>query len=89
MASLDWDAEPKAFCAPSKDEARLRAAEYYGAIGYKLEDILFSEDHIGDWHNGVGHSTEKPGLTSDPDVLDTWFSSGLWPIGTLGWPEET
>ena len=28
-------------------------------------------------------------LTRDPDVLDTWFSSGLWPIGTLGWPKET
>ena len=28
-------------------------------------------------------------LFRDPDVLDTWFSSGLWPIGTLGWPEET
>jgi len=28
-------------------------------------------------------------LTRDPDVLDTWFSSGLWPIGTLGWPEAT
>ena len=28
-------------------------------------------------------------LNRDPDVLDTWFSSGLWPIGTLGWPEET
>ena len=27
-------------------------------------------------------------LTRDPDVLDTWFSSGLWPIGTLGWPEQ-
>ncbi len=25
----------------------------------------------------------------DPDVLDTWFSSGLWPIGTLGWPNQT
>ena len=25
----------------------------------------------------------------DPDVLDTWFSSGLWPIGTLGWPDNT
>ncbi|MEL6294428.1 MAG: valine--tRNA ligase [Pseudomonadota bacterium] len=25
----------------------------------------------------------------DPDVLDTWFSSGLWPIGTLGWPDTT
>ena len=28
-------------------------------------------------------------LTRDPDVLDTWFSSGLWPIGTLGWPDKT
>ena len=28
-------------------------------------------------------------LTRDADVLDTWFSSGLWPIGTLGWPEQT
>jgi valyl-tRNA synthetase len=28
-------------------------------------------------------------LRRDPDVLDTWFSSGLWPIGTLGWPEQT
>ncbi len=30
----------------------------------------------------------KP-LTRDPDVLDTWFSSALWPFGTLGWPEQT
>ncbi len=30
----------------------------------------------------------KP-LTRDPDVLDTWFSSGLWPFGTLGWPQDT
>jgi valyl-tRNA synthetase len=28
-------------------------------------------------------------LRQDPDVLDTWFSSGLWPFSTLGWPEET
>jgi valyl-tRNA synthetase len=28
-------------------------------------------------------------LTQDPDVLDTWFSSGLWPFSTLGWPAET
>jgi valyl-tRNA synthetase len=35
---------------------------------------------------------EKAGtdnLTQDPDVLDTWFSSALWPISTLGWPDET
>ena len=28
-------------------------------------------------------------LTRDPDVLDTWFSSALWPHSTLGWPDET
>ncbi|AET70613.1 valyl-tRNA synthetase [Desulfosporosinus orientis DSM 765] len=28
-------------------------------------------------------------LSQDPDVLDTWFSSGLWPFSTLGWPEAT
>ena len=28
-------------------------------------------------------------LVQDPDVLDTWFSSGLWPFSTLGWPDET
>jgi valyl-tRNA synthetase len=31
----------------------------------------------------------SPRLEQDPDVLDTWFSSGLWPFSTLGWPEET
>ena len=33
----------------------------------------------------------KPGeiLTRDEDVLDTWFSSALWPFSTLGWPDET
>ncbi|MBN1772377.1 MAG: valine--tRNA ligase [Deltaproteobacteria bacterium] len=31
----------------------------------------------------------KPGLRQDEDVLDTWFSSGLWPFSTLGWPEPT
>jgi len=28
-------------------------------------------------------------ITQDPDVLDTWFSSGLWPFSTLGWPDKT
>jgi valyl-tRNA synthetase len=30
-----------------------------------------------------------PQFVQDPDVLDTWFSSGLWPFSTLGWPDET
>jgi len=31
----------------------------------------------------------KGRMVQDPDVLDTWFSSGLWPFSTLGWPEKT
>ena len=31
----------------------------------------------------------SPDIRQDPDVLDTWFSSGLWPHSTLGWPEES
>jgi valyl-tRNA synthetase len=31
----------------------------------------------------------SPELTRDPDVLDTWFSSALWPFATLGWPDDT
>jgi valyl-tRNA synthetase len=40
----------------------------------------------------VEEARERAGtdeLTQDPDVLDTWFSSALWPISTLGWPDET
>ena len=47
-------------------------------------------------HNETGElvvSEEPPvdleNYTQDPDVLDTWFSSALWPFSTLGWPEET
>ena len=53
-------------------------------------------DHDGNVY--VGHSEEEvrathrlaPGLalTRDPDVLDTWFSSALWPFSTLGWPDR-
>ncbi|HXB59579.1 MAG TPA: valine--tRNA ligase [Candidatus Acidoferrales bacterium] len=32
---------------------------------------------------------ESLGFTQDPDVLDTWFSSWLWPFATIGWPEQT
>ena len=33
--------------------------------------------------------TPPAGWTQDPDVLDTWFSSALWPFSTLGWPDDT
>ena len=45
------------------------------------------------WYGPNGEtvaSKESPGegYEQDPDILDTWFSSGLWPFATLGWPEE-
>jgi valyl-tRNA synthetase len=46
------------------------------------------------WYRGeetyVGLTApEGEGWERDPDVLDTWFSSGLWPFATLGWPQDT
>ena len=41
------------------------------------------ETHVGE------EAPEGDGWERDPDVLDTWFSSGLWPFATLGWPERT
>jgi valyl-tRNA synthetase len=47
------------------------------------------------WYRGedeVHVGTQAPagdGWTRDPDVLDTWFSSALWPFATLGWPDDT
>ncbi|HEU5123832.1 MAG TPA: valine--tRNA ligase [Verrucomicrobiae bacterium] len=38
---------------------------------------------------GVENGLQKLGFIQDPDVLDTWFSSWLWPFATMGWPEKT
>ena len=85
----------KFFCAPSEAEAIEQARAYYG------ENVQIAVDN--DWssfrqearysipaalENGGGQITRVT-LSRDEDVLDTWFSSGLWPIGTLGWPEDT
>jgi len=53
------------------------------------------EDEPGDWYvcsadESLGVETiQGQPLVRDPDVLDTWFSSALWPHSTLGWPENT
>lgn len=45
------------------------------------------------WYKGdevyCGEEDPGEGWTQDPDVLDTWFSSALWPFSTLGWPDKT
>ncbi len=49
-------------------------------------DIFICTSHA--FENGAP-AWEEDGFTQDPDVLDTWFSSALWPLSTFGWPENT
>ncbi|TWB54815.1 valyl-tRNA synthetase [Rhizobium sp. ERR 922] len=68
------------FVEKSEEEALQAAIQHYlsheGPMKAYVEDLLenFKPDEI---------------LTRDEDVLDTWFSSALWPFSTLGWPDET
>lgn len=48
-----------------------------------------SEIHVAETAPAECKSCQSKKLTQDEDVLDTWFSSGLWPFTTLGWPENT
>jgi len=41
------------------------------------------------WEKAIAQFGEGVQLEQDPDVLDTWFSSGLWPFSTMGWPDES
>src|SRR5207302_1023178 len=54
-----------------------------GENGFDLHVCLLEDDA-----KFVG-ILEDAGLERDPDVLDTWFSSGLWPISVFGWPDKT
>jgi valyl-tRNA synthetase len=67
----------KVFVAMSEDEARVDAKAHYEALAKRTP----SKRHKA-WAEDIS-------LTRDPDVLDTWFSSALWPFSTLGWPDET
>jgi valyl-tRNA synthetase len=58
---------------------------WYGPDG-EIFVAMSEAEALADAEKHYGKATE---LTRDEDVLDTWFSSGLWPFSTLGWPEET
>jgi valyl-tRNA synthetase len=54
-------------------------------VWYRLSD---GQPIVSEVDIDVDPATGEP-VVQDPDVLDTWFSSGLWPFSTLGWPDET
>src|SRR6185437_7535202 len=60
------------------------ARKYYG-----VNDVFVVEDDIKAI-DAIDHAkATKFAIWRDPDVLDTWFSSALWPFSTLGWPDDT
>ncbi len=70
----------KAFVAESEEEAVAKALAYY------VEQEVIS---VEDGHDMALDPQKRAGfITRDEDVLDTWFSSALWPFSTLGWPDE-
>ena len=75
----------KFFVAITEEEALSQAQQYYGS-DVKLT-IAKSE---GGWGYKLNRGALKEvELKQDEDVLDTWFSSALWPFSTQGWPDET
>jgi len=58
--------------------------------GHRIPAFYCPDGHTTVSEEGVATCPQcgKP-AEQDPDVLDTWFSSGLWPISTLGWPADT
>ncbi len=58
---------------------------WYGSDG----EVFVAETENLALEAAESHYGTRVGLHRDPDVLDTWFSSALWPFSTLGWPEQT
>ena len=71
----------KVFVAETEDEAVSRALAFYAETGaittQQARDMALRPEK------------RAPFLIRDEDVLDTWFSSALWPFSTLGWPDQT
>jgi valyl-tRNA synthetase len=75
------------FVAETEEEAIALAKEHYQADIVVIKD----DSEVLTWVESIrsGKRLNRYPIFRDPDVLDTWFSSALWPFSTLGWPDET
>lgn len=62
-----------------------RIPAWYGPDGH----VFVAHDEADAQKQADAHYGKTETLSQDEDVLDTWFSSGLWPFSTLGWPDKT
>ena len=89
------NSKPNQFCGASETDVMDQATRHYSNLLGREVHVCLAADESEDG-GPLSHSivtendkTTNVFLARDPDVLDTWFSSGLWPIGTLGWPNQT
>ena len=88
-----WTTQEETFVAENEVAVVTALTDYYGA---DAQFVFFdTEDEYLEWDDAVSsnqHIAEqvrgKVPIWRDEDVLDTWFSSALWPFATLGWPES-
>jgi valyl-tRNA synthetase len=80
---FDWMRNIQDWCISRQIWWGHRIPAWYDAQGNVY--VGRSEQEVRERH---GLAAAYP-LSQDPDVLDTWFSSALWPFSTLGWPEQT
>ena len=81
--------QSRMFVALDEDEALEQARQEYAGLGAKVaigRDLADIQQSIKDF---VSDRSKPLKIYRDEDVLDTWFSSALWPFSTLGWPEKT
>ena len=71
----------KVFVAETEEEA------VGHALGYYVEQEVITAEQGREM--ALDADKREGFITRDEDVLDTWFSSGLWPFSTLGWPDDT
>ncbi|HBQ98271.1 MULTISPECIES: valine--tRNA ligase [unclassified Roseofilum] len=76
---LWWGHQIPAWYVVSETEGEITDATPFIVAANEAEALAQAKTEYG----------ESVQLVQDPDVLDTWFSSGLWPFSTMGWPEET
>jgi len=76
---LDWLRGIRDWCVSRQLWLGHRIPVWYCPHGHRFADAGYPE---------ACRECGAAGLTEDPDVLDTWFSSALWPFATLGWPQD-
>ncbi|OLF74164.1 valine--tRNA ligase [Maricaulis sp. W15] len=89
----DTSARETIYCEESFEDVVAKIKAQYGVDEVvEVSDEFGAPDYCNRWDAAISNATLDQNtmfVYRDPDVLDTWFSSALWPFSTLGWPDDT